>query len=229
MAIFKDAQNIYYIFNPSSCSPNGTASINGTSCITRHVTLNDLCDIILKNLPKEGNNVFCVHKVTMSIDVCVRKREPQSGPQQIIYPVVGGFNQKKPGIAILRGSMEINSEKFETTIPNDISAPIAFIALTMPFVHKVSTWSKPIVDEILMLGYELYVDSINDLGFDFNPWEDKMDIYKVKTIFNIGVVKVSAELRETEQHGVIDSKDESNLRNGKFYSIGDLTDFPPNC
>lgn len=65
-------------------------------------------------------------------------------------------------------------------------------------------------------GSELYEDSVNDLGFDFNPWEDTLDVYRVKHDFKLGVVKANCELRQTDQKGYIDCKDcdMQNLRQG---------------
>lgn len=102
-----------------------------------------------------------------------------------------------------------------------LSAPIAIIALTMSLIHKPNTWSKPLVDDILQLGSDLSDESINELGYDFNPWEDALDISKVKNDYNIGILKANCEFRNKDQKGVIDGKDKYvlNLRQGEWWKI----------
>lgn len=97
-----------------------------------------------------------------------------------------------------------------------MSGPIAIVALTMSLIHKPNTWSKPLVDDILRLGAELSDESVNELGYEFNPWEDVLDVLKVKNDYRIGVLKANCEFRNRDQKGVIDTKDPHvlNLRQG---------------
>lgn len=88
----------------------------------------------------------------------------------------------------------------------------------MTLLHKTKTWSRPIVDEILELGNELYEESKGVISDQFDSWEDKIDLEKVKKDFNIGLVKANFELRLTSQTGIFDSKNSviPNIRKCKL-------------
>lgn len=113
--------------------------------------------------------------------------------------VRGGFNQEHP--------------KYGKK-PNELSSTIAVVALSMTLLHKTKTWSPPIIDEILELGNELYEESKLYIADEFDPWEDKIDLEKIKKDFSLGSTKVNFELRLTTQSGIFDAKNSAvpNLR-----------------
>lgn len=76
----------------------------------------------------------------------------------------------------------------------------------MTLLHKTKTWSRPIIDDIIELGNELYEESKFYMVDEFDPWEDKINLDKVKKDFNIGLIKANFELRLTTQSGIFDSK-----------------------
>ncbi|XP_056633874.1 uncharacterized protein LOC130443328 [Diorhabda sublineata] len=214
VAIWRGAR-MFYMFDGFNRSRNGTITPYGTACITRYLNLEKLADIFLSNLPKYGNNCFTIHNVSMTRDICPREREPK-----VVIPPpktvnVGGFEEITPGKSIVRGSIHQDDPKFDR-MKNSMSAPIAIVALTMTLIHKTNTWSKPIIDEIIEIGSELYDDSVETLGYDFNQWEDKLVIENVNTHYNIGVLKASCEIRMSDVKGIIDIKDPNtfNLRQG---------------
>ncbi|KAJ8954144.1 hypothetical protein NQ318_005738 [Aromia moschata] len=214
-------ERIYYMFDGMNRGPNGVVSPNGTACITRYLQIESLSQVFLANLPKFGKNTFCIHKVEMKRDLCPREREPKEMVVKIPKQVeTGGFHNVIPGKCIVRGTISQEDPKFEKE-PNVLSAPVAVIALTMSLVHKADTWSRPIVDEIIEIGAELYEESKVAAGFDFNPWEQKMDVSMVKNDYMVGVLKANCELRTMDQKGIIDIKDPEilNLRQGieKFF------------
>lgn len=88
----------------------------------------------------------------------------------------------------------------------------------MTLLHKTNTWSKPIIDEIIELGNELYEASKMSLRGEFDPWQDRIDLENIKKDFNVGLIRANFELRLTTQSGIFDSKHSAvpNLRKGKL-------------
>lgn len=95
-----------------------------------------------------------------------------------------------------------------------MSSTIAVIALAMTLVHKTYTWSKPIINDIIELGNELYEETIGSMD---DPWAEKIELENIKTDFNIGLIKANFEVRLTTKSGILDSKVTAvpNLRKGK--------------
>lgn len=123
--------------------------------------------------------------------------------------------QLSPGKCILRGAISQEDPKFGRG-RNVQCAPIAIMALSMTLVHKTDQWTKPIVEEIVTLGDELYVASLDSLGFAFNPWEQGMSAELVNKDYKVGVLRANCELRNADQRGIIDIKHPkiTNLRAG---------------
>ncbi|XP_019769617.1 uncharacterized protein LOC109544047 isoform X1 [Dendroctonus ponderosae] len=215
VAVWK-GQKMFYMFDGMKRGPNGVKSTIGTGCITRYMDVEKLAEVFLENLPALGKGEFVIHQVTLERNLCPREREPKDViPVPKAVPKSAGLKLVIPGKSIIRGTITQEDPKFGKG-PNTMSAPIAVVALTMSLIHKPENWSRPIIDDIVTLGAELYEDSVNDLGFDFNPWEDTLDVYRVKHDFKLGVVKANCELRQTDQKGYIDCKesDMQNLRQG---------------
>lgn len=131
------------------------------------------------------------------------------------------------GKNIVCGSINQDDSKFDKE-PGELSAAIAVVALSMTLVHKTKTWSRPIINDIIELGNELYEESKRVFADEFDPWEDKIDIDKVKKDFNIGWLNVNFELRLRSQSGIFDSKNSvvPNLRKcmyNKLYSVSYIT------
>lgn len=212
--------SIFYMFDANSRGPNGVKSPNGVACITRHLKLDTLVDAFLKNLPtKEGLNDFKVHRIAITTGPCERERQPEPEEKKI-EPIPTGFQPIIPGKKILRGTLSQFDERFGKP-PNTIDAAVAVMALTFSLIHKSDTWSSPIIDEILINGNELYDQSVETLGYEFNPWSQKLTVELVKNIFKVGVLKANCELRHADQRGIIDIKGSQiqNLRQGieKFF------------
>ncbi|XP_050312068.1 uncharacterized protein LOC126747451 [Anthonomus grandis grandis] len=209
-------QKMYYMADGMKRGPNGIQSTIGSGCIMRFLDLEKLTTVFLKNLPILGKSEFTIHKINLSRNLCPRAREPKCVmPVPKAVPRAAGLKLVLPGKKIIRGSISQEDPRFGKG-PNVMSAPIAVVALTMSLIHKPETWARPIIDDIVVLGSELYEDSVNELGFDFNPWEDTLDIYRVKRDYKLGVVKANCELRPTDQRGYIDNKESGmqNLRQG---------------
>ncbi|CAH1989161.1 unnamed protein product [Acanthoscelides obtectus] len=208
-------QKIYYMFDSRNRGPNGIVAQNGVACILRTLGMKILVDTFLANLPKQGSNHFCIHKVVMVRDICARHREPKQLAEPKLAVTSGGFQRVMPGKTIVRGTISQEDPKFGKG-QYVMSAPIAFVALTMSLIHNASVWSKPIIDDIIELGHELYEESLLTLDYDYNPWEGVMDVHMVNNDYTIGVLKANCELRNTIQKGIIDAKRENilNLRQG---------------
>lgn len=91
-------------------------------------------------------------QVTISRNLCPRSREPKDNvvtPKAV--PKSAGLTMVVPGKSIIRGSINQEDGRFGKA-PNAMSAPIAVVALTMSLVHKPENWTKPIVDDIIVLG-----------------------------------------------------------------------------
>ncbi|KAG5865092.1 hypothetical protein JTB14_025599, partial [Gonioctena quinquepunctata] len=203
-------EKMFYMFDGLNRGPNGVLSPNGTACITRYLDLGKMADTFLANVSKYGNNMFVIHNVEMDKDLCPREREPKIIVKPPKTVAVGGFSNVMPGKSIVRGTLSQDDPKFGKN-SGVMSSPIAIIALTMSLLHKTNSWSKPIIDNILEIGEELYEDSLDSLGYDFNPWEDKLDIHRVKNDYKIGMLKANCELRFTERTGLLDTKDPTSL------------------
>lgn len=214
-------QKLYYMFDPKSRGPNGIQSPFGKACITRYLDLDIMADVFVKNIPQEGCNSFYIHKIWIKTLPCVRERQPEPVEEKEI-PKTKCFKSVIPGKCVLRATINQNDQRFKKEGENVLSAPIAVVALTITLIHKVQNWSTPLLDEIIELGNDLYEATVDELGYDYNPWEQQMSLTMVKNDFKIGVFKVSCELRHADQKGIIDIKASThtlNLRQGieKFF------------
>lgn len=213
-------QKIYYMFDPKSRGPNGVRSPFGKACITRYLDLQTMADVFVKNIPQEGRNEFYIHKTWLKTIPCSRERQPEPEEEKEI-PKTKCFKQVIPGKCVLRATINQNDKKFKREGENVLCAPIAVVALATTLIHKVQNWSTPLLDEIIEVGNELYEATMDELGFDFNPWEQGLTVNMVKNDFKLGVFKTSCELRHADQKGIIDIKasQTQNLRQGieKFF------------
>lgn len=213
-------QKLYYMFDPKSRGPNGIASPFGKACITRYRDLETMAEVFVKNIPPEGRNEFCVHKTWLKTLPCARERQPEPKEEKEI-PKTKCFKQVIPGKCVLRATIHQNDEKFKREGDNVLCAPIAVVALATTLIHKVQNWSTPLLDEIIEVGNELYEATVDELGFEFNPWEQGLTLNMVNNDFKLGVFKASCELRHADQRGIIDIKASQtlNLRQGieKFF------------
>lgn len=98
---------------------------------------------------------------------------------------------------------------------------MSLVALAMSFIHRCSNWTKPIIDEIVDIGDEVYAKALDKLGFSFNPWEETMTLERVPPDFIIGELKINCELRDTTQTGIFNIKDPKilNIRQGALTSF----------
>ncbi|KAF2880315.1 hypothetical protein ILUMI_25857 [Ignelater luminosus] len=214
VAVWRGA-NVYFMFDPNSRVPNGVQCVNGEACITRYLNLNVLVDVFLKNLSKRGKNSFKIHKVKIRIVPCPREPKSEEIERTEVRPKYNGYNMVMPGKSILRGTMSQDDPVFGRE-RNAQCAAVAIVALTMTLIHKASIWTKPIIDEILVIGDELYIATLDTLGFQFNPWEQGMTVYLVNKDYKMGTLKANCELRTMDQRGIIDIKHPKvlNLRQG---------------
>lgn len=120
-----------------------------------------------------------------------------------------------PGKRIIRGTLSQEDALFGRG-ENVQSACVALVALAMSLIHRCCNWSRPIIDEIVCIGDEVYANALDKLGFSFNPWEQKMTLEYVPPDFIVGELKANCELRDTTQNGIFNIKDAKiqNLRQG---------------
>lgn len=206
---------MYYMFDSHARGPNGVKIPTGVACITRYMSLDTLIDVFKQNLPiKEGLNTFQIHKVAILECECERERQPdlEEKPPE---PKTTGYITVSPGKKVLSGSISQNDRQFDKP-KGVLSAPVAVVALTFTLVHQCTTWTKPIVDEILVNGNELYDKSVESMGYAYNPWTQQLTLELVKNDYKVGKLKANCELRKTDQRGIIDIKDSPilNLRQG---------------
>ncbi|XP_045468526.1 uncharacterized protein LOC123676579 [Harmonia axyridis] len=206
---------VYYMFDPHNTGITGARSPIGYPCITRYLKTELLADIFLQNIPIEGLNVFTVHQVTMNEERYQRTKDimEKAGAAQPIK--ISGFTEVIPGKTILRGSYSQDDPKFGRG-ENVLSAPVAYIALTMSLIHKPETWAKPIVDEVICVADELFNHTMMVAEPDFNPWEDTMDPHNVAKDYRVGVLQANLQIRNSDQAGILDIRDTVvlNLRQG---------------
>lgn len=208
---------IFYMFDSDSRGPNGFTCINGVACITRYLRLEDLVEVFLHNLDKTGDNRFFIHTVAITVDPCPREEVRKKKPKLKQNDQVTSFVPIVPGRYIVRGSISQEDPKFGRRL-NAQLAPMAYVALAMTLVHRCMFWTKPIIDEIVTIGDQLYGDTLDSLGFEFNPWEDVLTLDETPTNFKIGSLTADCELRPYDQRGVINVKNSNilNLRQGKY-------------
>ncbi|KAB0791417.1 hypothetical protein PPYR_03217 [Photinus pyralis] len=213
-AIWKGVK-IYYMFDSNSRGPCGATCPSGEACITRCLNTNAIADIFLGNLPKEGRNGFAIHSVRIRVTPCPRPLKPEEKPVKEEPPKYTGITGVMPGKHILRGTFSQEDDKFGRG-RNVQSAPVAIIALSMSLVHNPSTWTTPIVDDILYLGDELYMSTLESLGYEYNPWEQGLTVHLVNKDYKVGLLRANFGLRTTDQRGMIDIKHPSimNIRQG---------------
>lgn len=176
------------MFDPESRGPNGIKEENGTACLTRHMDLKSLADMLAKNLNKDCSNEFYIDAVTFASEAYERPA-PKIEEVITINPKLAAYKEIVPGKCILSGSFSLNNPKFGK--PNNVLAgPAALVALGMGKIHRTQNWTRPILDDILCNANKLYELSRETLGFSFNPWEDTMFVELVKKEFNIGSMHI---------------------------------------
>ncbi|XP_022903715.2 uncharacterized protein [Onthophagus taurus] len=210
----------YYMYDSHSRGPSGRKIINGVSCITRFLNLEDLGNLFLENLSSEGDNRFFIHTVELNAMKCPRD-EVRKVPVKVQAPKIATpFEEISPGKSIVRGGISQQDPVFKRQA-NSQCAAVAFVALAMTLVHNPAFWTKPIIDEIVRIGDALYGVALDNLGYSFNPWEQALTVEFVPKDFKIGELKASCEIRENEQIGVVDALHTKvqNLRVGieKFF------------
>lgn len=133
--------------------------------------------------------------------------EQQPDPSLVGYTVV------VPGKRIIRGTISQEDPQFRRG-ENVQSACMALVALAMSLIHRCCNWTRPIINEIVYIGDDVYTNALDKLGFSFNPWEQKMTLEYVPPDFVIGDLKANCELRDTTQTGIFNIKDPKiqNLR-----------------
>lgn len=91
----------------------------------------------------------------------------------------------------------------------------------MSLIHRCNIWTRPLIDEIVLIGDDVYANALETLGFSFNPWEQVMTLEHVPPDFILGDLKANCELRDTTQQGIFNIKDPKiqNLRQGNAFSI----------
>lgn len=216
VGLFK-LEDFYFMFDPASRGPNGVVEENGMACITRHSDLRTVAEIINANLEKDGLNDFTIDAVMFKIEYANRPQPPMEKVISI-NPKITAFEEINPGKLILSGNYNQNNPKFEK-MTNAATCCNALVALAMAHIHKPETWSRPIVDDVLTNGNLLFDLTKEQLGFDFNPWEDTMSLDLVNKVFKIGVWQVKVEFKDDVQHGILNIKHPTifNLRRACEY------------
>ncbi|GJQ78158.1 hypothetical protein Trydic_g2490 [Trypoxylus dichotomus] len=202
---------IFYMFDPHSRGPSGLICINGVSCITRFLEVGDLAYVFLHNLFKSGDTRFYIHSVNVTVDACPREEARKKKPKLKSGDPVTSFVPVLPGKCIVRGSISQENPMFGRRW-NAQLAPMAYVALAMTLVHRCIFWTKPIIDEIIKIGDQLYGTTLDNLGFEFNPWEETLTLDDTPNTFKIGALNVDCELRPNDQRGIINVKN-SNVLN----------------
>ncbi|CAG9853719.1 unnamed protein product [Phyllotreta striolata] len=197
---------LYYMCDGMNRGPNGITDACGTGCVTRYIKTEHLVKTFVANLTRLGKNNFYIHAVTFGRDICPRVRTPITYIPPKIDCIANVCREIVPGKTIVRGSINQDDPKFGK-LPGALSLPIAFIALTMTLIHKTQIWSKPIVDEVIEIGNELYDITVDSLGYSYNPWEDNLNVCQVKHDFYVGVLRANLEVRNMEQKGIIEPTD----------------------
>lgn len=207
------SHDIFYMYDSHPCGPSGFSSPVGVCCITRFCSLEDLADVFVRNLPKIGNHFFVVHAFSFTHGPCPRERQPEEEEKKVLK--LGGFAPIMSGKDIIRGSIKHRCTYFTRGVNNQ-SAPIAFVALAVSLIDHPVTWTKAMVDAILLLGEDLYFESVARLADRFDPWADTLDIQRVNTDFTVGSMKANWAIRFKEQCGLVDAKNSKvlNLRQG---------------
>lgn len=216
IAVWKKG-HFYYMFDPHSRGPSGLACSNGVACITRFLEPSGMAKVFLSNLPKEGECWFTIHAIDASVLPCPREEVRKEKPKLRLSAPITSFDPVADGKTIVRGTISQESPVFGRKL-NAQFAPIAFVALAMTLVHRCMFWTKPIIDEIVTIGDRLYASTLDDLGYEFNPWEQELTLDLTPTTFKIGTVKVDCELRPYDQTGIVNIKNSSqtsNLRQGE--------------
>lgn len=221
VAVWRGAR-VYFMFDSNSRGPNGVECVNGEACVTRYLDVGTMADVFLQNLIKDGRNAFAIHQVKVHIGPCPREPKPEEKARPE-GPFYSGFGTVMPGKRILRGNISQEDPRFGRG-KNVQSLPIAVMALTVSLLHKPQSWTKPIIDDVLVLGDELYVATLDTLGFEYNPWEQSMTVHLVNKDYKVGTLRANCQLRSTDQRGIIDIKHPKiiNIRLGMaciFFSL----------
>lgn len=96
VAVWK-GQKMFFMFDGLSRGPNGISSPYGTACVLRYLDIGSMADDFLQNVSEYGKNIFVIHDVNMTKQLCPRERQPKVVKD--LSPTVreGGFQSIVPG------------------------------------------------------------------------------------------------------------------------------------
>lgn len=214
-AVFK-GEKMFYLFDPHCRGPNGLATTTGTACLLRFLNLEKLVDVMKANLPIEGSSRFYIDTVESTKEQIIKESKIGHAKIPELLQEPTAFVTISPGKIIVCGTMSQEDERFGRD-PNAQSIACALTALGMASIHRTDIWTKEIIDEIVINGDRLYAASVDQLGFDFNPWEELLSLKKCNHNFYLGVNEINIDvIDKSEIVGILDTKnlEETNLRRG---------------
>lgn len=85
------------MFDSQRRGPNGVTSPFGTACVMRYLNVNQMANDFLQNVPQYGKNIFVIHNVNMTKQICPREKQPKILKGDLPTVKDGGFINVIPG------------------------------------------------------------------------------------------------------------------------------------
>ncbi|RZC38818.1 uncharacterized protein BDFB_004743, partial [Asbolus verrucosus] len=175
----------------------------GTACVLRMVNIDDLTNALMTNFGADPQNLYNISRIVVNlIDLT---------EEGVVKPPLNHYESISDLVAILRSNLSENHKKFGLNVGKQ-TVPMCLAAFAMNALTSSSTWSKEDLDQVLVIGDRLYLDSmeanyVEDLPEEFNV--DEISTNNVKRHLKIGTNSFDIDFDMLAQGNIEDNLTEA--------------------
>ena len=192
--------NFYYCLIPGIESKEDSTS--GLSRLTRFANLEVFADYLKGFLGDTGDYIITSIDVVDWNTQAPWKYDPSPAVRPSNLPPINAY-RKLPGIsgvarAILHGGTHQGAEIFPQKIRNRQTAANCILALAMSVIRNPATWTKIILDDILVMGSIVHFETMKA-----HPTKERFKPKDVVRVFHVGVNVLTADVEESTISGPV--------------------------
>ncbi|XP_074113780.1 uncharacterized protein LOC141536895 [Cotesia typhae] len=205
---------VYFLWDPRARNNQGLKTFGlseeGFACVMWFACLEPLYDVILENIDEEDKfrsfEIFRVIVNTLIVEtlpgpVGFQAFVDEGTKQTVDVKVASEFFFVDKDLSVLKGSIHMNSYKFDLKYRGRQSTAIAAVANAVAVLHVPSTWTPELVDAIVKYGDVLHRDSARIR----NAESEKRNLLAKELLdsFVIGDFRVSISVSSNETAGIL--------------------------
>ncbi|XP_041970484.1 uncharacterized protein LOC121726907 [Aricia agestis] len=190
----------FCLWEPHSVCPTGVWTPGGAATLVLMSSVKQIAETLKKSLDRlerTGPNKFTISgiKVSWELSKLCEAEKPAAVPDEgYELKVLTAFVEIAKGRTILRGTRPLDLPKFTREACMQSSCG-AIVAACMAHVRKPHLWTRHTVDEIMSVACNLFVSSIDSLGYEFRPGDDILVPLQVLKRFVLGVNYIRYDLQ----------------------------------